>query len=309
MKYADDVPIGSANFILVRHGFRLAGKEIVFFMLYYHLQREDPKTPRMSWLAGAEKAPFWSAIESGDVAFPDIDLGGGEVIGHVGRAGPPGSYEGQLHLEVMAAQEVAAQLEPGYFKPIEGGSSGLFCEVAEIISLIDRPKGRGDGLLSEAELRNFFQRDESRSELRKLAVHSRSEWGASGDYEANLLRSKDFRSLAKAARARLFRDQIQPTLWLTEEVAQKVGLPKDFIVWHYHPVRFVAWMNGQLKKQATTVAGAILINQGPAAAIVGTDSDSLEGFTDEEDEMSLEAGRRLGLEQLSNGYPDEIEPK
>jgi hypothetical protein len=309
LKYADDVPIGSANFVLMRHYLRLAGKEIVFFMLYYHLQREDPHTPRMSWINGADKAPFWSAVQSGDVAYPDIDLGGGEVIGHAGHAGPPGNYEGQIHVEVMAAQDIGALLDPGYWKPIDGSSGGLFCDVPEIISLIDRPKGRGDGLLSESELRNFYQHDEARAELRKLAVRSRSEWGASPDYETSLLRSKDFRALPKAARARLFRDQIQPTLFYTEELAQKVGLPKDFVVWHYHPVRFVAWMNTQLKKQATTVAGAILINQGPAAASVGDDRDSVEGFTDEEDEMSLEAGKRLGLEELSNGYPEEKEAK
>ncbi len=307
LKYADDVPIGSANFVLMRHYFRLAGKEIVFFLLYYHLQREDPRTPRTSFIANAEKSSFWSAVQSGDVAFPDIDLGGGEVIGHVGQAGPPGNYEGQVHVEVMAAQEIGAQLDPGYFKPIDGSDSGLFCNVSSIISLIDRPKGRGDGKLSEAELRNFFQKDDARAELRKLAVRSRSEWGQSADYETMLLRSEDFKSQSKAARARLFRDQIEPTLWYTEEVAQKVGLPKDFIVWHYHPVRFIAWMNGQLKKQATTVAGAIQVNQGPAAATVGDDRESLEGYTDEEDELSLEAGRRLGLEELANGYPEEKE--
>ena len=308
LHYADDSPIGSTNFVLMRHYFRLAGKEIVFFMLYYHLQREDPKTPRMSWIVNADKAPFWSAVQAGDVAHPDIDLGGGEIIGHVGHAGPPGSYEGQIHVEVMAPQDISAILDPGYFKPIDGGSSGIFCDTNEIISLIDRPKGRGDGMLSEAELRNFYQKDDQRAELRKLAVRSRSEWGQSSDYEAQLLRSKDFRALPKQGRARLFRDQIQPTLWYTEELAQKVGLPKDFIVWHYHPVRFVAWMNTQLKKQATTVVGAIVVNQGPAAASVADDRESLEGFTDEEDELSLEAGKKLGLEELSNGYPEEKDP-
>jgi len=311
LKYSDDVPIGSANFVLMRHYFRLGGKEIVFFMLYYHLQREDPASPRINWIKGADKAPYWASVQSGDVAYPDIDLGGGEIIGHAGHAGPPGNYEGQIHVEVMASQDIASLLDPGYFRPIDASSSGPFCDVAEIISLIDRPAGRGDGLLSEAELRNFFQRerDEARAQLRKLAVRSLSEWGDRPDYEISLLRSKDFRSLPKAARTRLYRDQIQPTLFYTEELAQKVGLPKDFIVWHYHPVRFVAWMNSQLKKQATTVAGPIQANQGPAAASVGDDRESLEGFTDEEDELSLEAGKKLGLEELANGYPEEKDAK
>jgi len=43
--------------------------------------------------------------------------------------------------------------------------------------------------------------------------------------------------------------------------------------------------------------------------VVGDDRDSVEGFTDEEDELSLEAGKKLGLEELSNGYPEEKETK
>jgi hypothetical protein len=39
------------------------------------------------------------------------------------------------------------------------------------------------------------------------------------------------------------------------------------------------------------------------------DRESLEGFTDEEDEMSPEASRRLTLEDLANGYPDEAPTK
>ena len=306
MRQGDDAPIGSINFVLVRHGFRLAGQEVVFYMLYYHLDREDPRTPRMSWYAGADKAPFFQAIERGEVAYPNIDVGGGEVIGHVGHAGPPGSYEPQIHVEVMAADEIGQKLEPGFWKPIDAGGSGHFCDVAEIVGAIDRPKGRGDGVLTDRELREFFGKDESRAELRKLAVRNMSEWGNDPEYAKSLVKnSKDFKNLVPAARSRLFRDQIQPTLWYTEELAEKVGLPKNFIVWHYHPVRFVAWMNGQLRKQATTAVGEIQIAQGPAAASVLDDRDSLEGFTDEEDELSMEAGRKLSLEDLAGGYPED----
>ncbi|HPH29459.1 MAG TPA: hypothetical protein PLA87_21565, partial [Pseudomonadota bacterium] len=170
-------------------------------------------------------------------------------------------------------------------------------------------QGKGDGVLSEKELRDFFQHGTERADLRKLAVRFMSEWGNDPQYEAALLKSKDFRLLPKAARLKLYKEQIQPTLWYTEELALKVGLPKDFIVWHYHPVRFVAWMNSQMRRQATTVAGAIQLAQGPAAAQVLDDRDSLEGFTDEEDELSLEAGKKLTLEDLVGGYPEEKETK
>jgi hypothetical protein len=208
----------------------------------------------------------------------------------------------------MAPDDIAAKLEAGYFTSVDGKSGGHFCDARDIVSAIDKPKGKGDGVLSEKELRDFFQNDEGRTELRKLAVRFQSEWGDSPDWESQLLQSKDFRAMPKLARQKLYRDQIKPTLWYTAELGEKVGLPKDFVVWHYHPVRFIAWMNSQLRKQATTAVGQIQVAQGPAAAKVLDDRESLEGFTDEEDELSPEASRRLTLEDLANGYPDEGPP-
>jgi N-acetyl-anhydromuramyl-L-alanine amidase AmpD len=306
VRQGDDVPIGSANFVLMRHYFRLAGIETIFYILYYHLDREDPKSGRTAWYGEADKKNVFSQLTDGGVAFPDIDVGGGEVIGHVGHAGPPGNFEGQIHVEVMSPEDIGAKLEPGYFKSIDAKSSGHFCDINEIVAAIDKPRGRGDGILNERELREFFQHDEARAEMRKLAVRCQSEWGADPEYESKLLNSKDFRILKPAAREKVYRDQILPTLWYTEEVAEKVFLPKDFIVWHYHPVRFIAWMNQKLRLQATTMAGTIVAAQGPAAAQVLDDRDSLEGFTDEEDEMSV-SGRKLTLEDLAEGYPEEKE--
>ena len=307
-RFGDDVPTGSSNFVLMRHYFRLAGVETLFFILYMHLEREEPKSGRTAWLAEAEKKPFWSAMSAGGVFYPDIDVAGGELIGHIGQAGPPGSYESQIHVEVMAPDDIAAKLEAGYFTSVDGKSGGHFCDARDIVSAIDKPKGKGDGVLSEKELRDFFQNDEGRTELRKLAVRFQSEWGDSPDWETQLLQSKDFRAMPKLARQKIYRDQIKPTLWYTAELGEKVGLPKDFVVWHYHPVRFIAWMNSQLRKQATTAVGQIQVAQGPAAAKVLDDRESLEGFTDEEDELSPEASRRLTLEDLANGYPDEGPP-
>ncbi|HMU38662.1 MAG TPA: N-acetylmuramoyl-L-alanine amidase [Pseudomonadota bacterium] len=308
-RFSEPVPTGSASFVLMRHYFRLAGVETMFFILYMHLERADPKKGRIPWLHEAEKKPFFAAMSQGSVFYPDIDVGGGEVVGHVGEAGPPGNYESQIHLEVLSPEDLPAKLEPGSFKSVDGKSSGHFCDMRDIVSAIDRPKGKGDGILTEKELRDFFQNNDERAELHKLAARFQSEWGDAPDWEQQLAASRDFRTMPKPARARLYREQIKPTLWYTPELAEKVGLPKDFVVWHYHPVRFVAWMNGQLRKQATTMVGQIQVAQGPAAAKVTDDRDSLDGFVDEEDEMSPEASRRLTLEDLANGYPEETPQK
>jgi hypothetical protein len=47
------------------------------------------------------------------VFYPDIDLAGGEMIGHIGQAGPPGNYEGQLHVEVLSPEDIGASSKLG----------------------------------------------------------------------------------------------------------------------------------------------------------------------------------------------------
>ncbi len=308
-RFGDDVAIGSRNFVLVKHSFNLAGKAISFYLLYFHLEREDASSARTPWFQGADKKPFYTAIQNDEVAFPDVEIAGGDLIGHAGQAGPPGTLESQVHVEVMSIDELGQVLQPGFWHPIDAGKSGHFCDVPEILGPIDRPQGAGDGLLTERELRGFFQKDDRRSEMRKLAVRFQSEWGQSPEYETALLRSKDFAKMPKGARARLFRDQVEPTLWWTQEAAQKTGLPDDYIVWHYHPVRFVAWMNAQLKKQSSVTAAKVEERKGPAADKVLDDRESLEGFTDDEDELSMEAGQKLNLEDLAKGYPEETKEK
>jgi N-acetyl-anhydromuramyl-L-alanine amidase AmpD len=304
-RFGDDVAIGSRNFVLTRHTFHLGGQWITFFLLFYHLENVFTAQRRPPWLAAAERQPFYQRLMADEVVDDmHVDLAGGDVLGFAGHAGPPGNYEGQVHVEVMAAEDIGQKLQPDFWEPIDGSRTGPFCEVKEILSPIDRQPR--DGQLSAAELRQFFQRDDRRADLRRMAVRAQSEWGAAPDYEAQLLRSRDFASLPKSARARLFRDQIEPTLWWTEELAEKVGLPKDFIVWHYHPVRFIAWMNGMLLKRATQ-AGPLKIGEGAAAKVDDGLSQDNAAYTDEEDEYSIEAGRKLTLEDLVRGYPEEKE--
>ncbi|MCS6914207.1 MAG: N-acetylmuramoyl-L-alanine amidase [Myxococcales bacterium] len=300
----DDVPTGSRNFVLTRHTFSFGGTPVTFFLLFMHLEREDPSSSRTPWFQGADQKPFWPAIEADEVAFPDVDVAGGEIIGRVGHAGPPGNFEGQLHFQAMSVEDLGQRLQPGFWRSLDASHTGHFCDLPEIIRLIDRPRGRGDGLISEPELRTFFQSDPARAELRKLSVRFQSEWGADPDYLQALMRARDFARLPKAARLRLFRDQIEPTLWWTQEVAERVGLPKDFVVWHYHPVRFVAWMNELLRQRAGQAVQVKVGEYKPAVeATDGYEGDV--GYTDEEDELSLEAGRKLTLEDLARGYPDD----
>jgi hypothetical protein len=52
-------------------------------------------------------------------------------------------------------------------------------------------------------------------------------------------------------------DQITPGLWWDDKTAAHCKLPPDGVVYHYHPISFVSWLNQQL------------IDAQPAAAIDG----------------------------------------
>ena len=48
------------------------------------------------------------------------------------------------------------------------------------------------------------------------------------------------------AKHKLFTDQIEPFLWWGDGL-DALGLPADKIIWGYHPITFVLWLQGELK--------------------------------------------------------------
>src|SRR5262249_41130006 len=101
--------------------------------------------------------------------------------------------------------------------------------------------------------------------------------------------------------------QIEPVLWWTDEIGDAAGLPSDKVVWTYHPVTFIVWMHAQLRRGgATRGIGAASDFQGAAPPReLKDDAEGPEGFVDDEDALFSEAAKKLELEDLAKGYPDE----
>ncbi len=302
-RMTEDCPIGSRNFVLMKHDLTVGQAQIKFWTLYFHLDEETAN----------KEAPAWYARAASQLAEDPIGLnqevGAGELIGHVGEAGPPGRFEGQLHFEVMAAEEIGEKIESGFWHTIEGQGRDHFCNVPEIVDKIDRPQGgRKDGMLSRAELLNFFRQDERREEFRKYAVHHMSEWADEHDWQVMINKSKDFAALSPAQRGRLFSEQIEPVLWWTDEVAESAELPADKMVWNYHPITFLIWLHEKMKSATSTAKGiaseATFGGKAPPPEIKD-DGDATEGFTDDEDVLFGASSKKLELEDLVKGYPDE----
>ena len=232
-RMTDDGPVGSRNFVLIRSDLPVGSQSVRFWTLLFHLDLETATT--------GKDAPAWLARASQLADDPiglSIDVNAGDLVGHVGEAGLPGRSEGQLHVEIMSAEELGEKIDPGFWTTVEGAGMGRFCEAPEIVAKIDKPSagGKKDGLISRAEMLNFFKGNPQREAFRKLAVHHISEWADNNDWQVALNRTRDFAELPKPQRARLFHDQIEPVLWWTDEVATAAELPSDKLVWNYHPV-------------------------------------------------------------------------
>lgn len=293
-RMTEDAVIGSRNFVLLRHDLQLGSGNVRFFTLYFHLDREPTDNP-----------PAWfkqAGAQLGDEAAPlDVPVEAGELIGHVGEAGPPGRLDGQVHLEVFSAEEIGEKIEPGYWTLVDGSQMGRFCTAPEILAKMDTSK---DGALSRSEFLDFFRQNPSRQEFRKLAVKHVSEWADDNDWQIALNRAPDFASLPEGQRKRLYREQIAPVLWWTDEIADAAGLPSDKQVWTYHPITFFVWLHDRLRNAgpAKGIGDASAWKGATAPSTIQDDNESTEGFTDDEDALS---SKNLSLDDLANGYPDE----
>jgi hypothetical protein len=155
---------------------------------------------------------------------------------------------------------------------------------------------------------SFFRSDPSREEFRRLATRHLSEWADRNDWATALSTTPDFAELPKPQRARLFKSQVEPTLWWTDEIESAADLPSDKLVWTYHPITFIVWLHDRLRNARQTAKGiggdSDFAGKAPPSTIKD-DFDATEGFTDDEDVLFGDAARKLELEDLARGYPDD----
>ena len=308
-RMTDECPVGSRNFVLIRTDTIVGSAQIRFWTLLFHLDQEPSAQGDVpAWYKTAQQ-------QLADDPVPlDIEVSAGDLVGHVGEAGPPGRMDGQLHVEIMSGDEIGDKIEPGFWTLVEGSGMSRFCDAPEIVGRIDKPSagGKKDGLLSRTEMVNFFKADPQREAFRKLAVHHVSEWADNNDWLVALNKTRDFAMLPKPQRAQMFRDQIEPVLWWTDEVQAQALLPPDKIVWNYHPITFIVWLHDQMRnaKTASQGIGGEGSFEGKAAPTnIKDDGDATEGFTDDEDISFGDNGKKLELEDMAKGYPDDEKKK
>lgn len=306
-------PLGSCSFVLLRHQTTLQQQTMTFFSLYFHVggaaELGAPGSPALPWVERVPEGPGRETLARGEVALLELEVDAGEVIASAAEAGPAGHRQAQLHFAVFSVDELARRVDPEAWEVIESDGRRRLCDDPAILRRIDRPLGRQrpDGRLSRRELRNFFQLSPQREDLRRVVVRHRSEW-TPGGWAEELDRAPDFARLAPAQRQRLIAQQIAPTTWWTSAVADHAGLPRDGVIYAYHPIGFVLWLKQLQQRETATRAAGIegadrwLGQLAPTHLTV--DSESANEMTDAEDFYSGEHGKQLELEDIVDGYPD-----
>ncbi len=235
-------PVGSVNFALLRHDMGLGVKRVQFYSLYMHLADELNTDKPVEWMT---KEGWKQNGIAGEVALLDEPIEAGSLIGHVGKAGPAELSKPQIHVEFFSTSELFPD-QP--WKLIDGTAGGRFCDSKEINDNIDTDH---DGTLSRSELSSFYSGGAGDQMHFFVTLHV-SEWTAEPSWSEALRVPKDFKKLKPAEIDQLVADQITPGLWWNDKVAAHCRLPIDGIVYHYHPVTFLAWFNQQLLDAAAS---------------------------------------------------------
>ncbi|MEO8702590.1 MAG: hypothetical protein ABI867_21275, partial [Kofleriaceae bacterium] len=237
-------PIGSMNFVLLRHAMSLADRKLDFYSLYMHLadEKQGTKEP-LEWLAKArsDKNGKPKELKAGEVWLLDEPIEAGQVVGLVGTVGPENLARPQLHVEMFSISDLFEGMKNTQWTPVDGTSSGRFCEAPEIIDQIDTNR---DKKLSREELRAFF--NSNGESMHYFVTRHVSEWTAEPSWADALKLAKDFRGLKPEVIDQYVADQITPGLWWDDRVAQHARLPPDAVVYHYHPITFVSFVNQRL---------------------------------------------------------------
>jgi N-acetylmuramoyl-L-alanine amidase len=275
--------IGSVDFVLLRHDMSVGAETARFFSLYMHLHDETRE---------AQPAPPWMTRESwkqhgkpGEVVLLDDPVEAGEVLGRMGKAGPTIGDEDlmkpQLHFAIFSRDRLFAELGDTEWNPVDGVDGGRFSTEPDVNSPIDiAPR---DGKLTRRELVEFFLSSGDRQGMRKLVTFHVSEWTAEPSWVDALTTTNDL-GLTPKQIAELVEEQITPGLWWDDRVALHAGLPTDGLVYHYHPIRFIQWINEKMLETAAASPVAV-IDPAQTSVVTGMTSDLGEGTEDHDGDM------------------------
>jgi hypothetical protein len=306
--------IGSRNFVLLKHSMAAGDANLEFFSLFMHLAEMDKSTLKKAkaeipkWL----NSEFDQTEPGRTVVYEHPEpVQANDLLGLVGEAGP--YNDAQIHFEIFALSHGPVDKidQEQFWHMVYGAQDRRFCKQKTVLDRIE--KGRKDGMLSEAELFDFFHDDPDREWMRQVVSFHVSEWTVDPDWKQELKEAGEFKKFANKPREleELVDEQITPLLWWTPEVAQKLSLPLDGMIYTYHPITFLAWLNRKLgdTKDSGGVSKATdsdIVSAANSKSKLKMDLDDEEGtsFVTEDEMAAVSVTEQLELKDLLDGYGD-----
>lgn len=302
-----DSPIGSTNFVLLKHDMTLGTSKVQFYSLYMHLADELKAEKKPEWMTkpdgGWAKAVAQNKIKPGMVVELDDPIEAGALIGHGGKVGPAEYNKSQLHLEFFSNSELFVGVPNSPFDVVDGTAGGRFCDSAKVNDQID---SNHDGKLSRQEISSYYGGGGA-SQMRSIVTFHVSEWTADPSWSDALRVPKDFKDLKPAEIDQMIAEQITPGLWWDAAIAKHAKLPPNGEVYHYNPIFFLRWFNQQLidaaalappppTKEETKDIPKDLLDD------FGVNSDKEGASMRSGENMEVDTCKNLGLAELSAGF-------
>jgi len=233
------------------------------------------------------------------------------VIGRVGKAGPDEISKAQIHFEIFSPDLLFEEFSGQKWQPVDGYAGGRFCDQASINDLIDEDK---DGALSRSELVDFYAGSGDRQGFRWLVTYHVTEWNDTPSWNDALRMQQDFRDMKPEDIDALIDEQITPGLWWNDAVSRHAKLPRDGVVYHYHPMTFIQWVNEKILETAADPAMQdAAVSESETSAVTGMSGDfdggeGTDGDMISEGDLNGYAGDAdIALENLVEGYAGEPE--
>jgi N-acetyl-anhydromuramyl-L-alanine amidase AmpD len=303
-------PTGSNNFVLIRHDMTIGADSVRFYSLYYHLDDERDKDDAPEWL---QTSKTWKIERRSVVQLIEEPVQAGTMIGHVGQAGPSSARDPQIHLAIFSRDPIVSDLEvmglpqPGKWTVVDGTTGGRFCDTEKILAMLD---ANNDDTIEDQEISDFFRGNSQRGSLHYYAVLFQSEWhGDPETWKTALSTAREFADVSERDLERYIDDQIAPTLWWTKDVARHARLPTDGVVFHFHPITFVKFVNEKLLETSAEGGGLGSFDESEASVTpegVTDDREDLNGssFFDESELVQTDDADQWPLEKLVQGFPE-----
>jgi hypothetical protein len=209
----------------------------------------------------ARYAELRQKLAKGDVVDlwkEELFVSAGEPIARVG------SWSGKptFHFEIFSEQFIKCWLDDET-KVIKDTDTNLFIDrkafTEKFFKLLDDAypdnagvhehmvgtgAKKGDGVITRAEVIEFFNHSAEREAFRELVTYHLSEWSDAAEWDKLDDKGKEAFGFMEGPTLKIIKDQIAPYVWWSKNLKID-GLPKDnkTPLYYYHPIRFLMWID------------------------------------------------------------------